>query len=107
VISNANGTVKKAFARIGLARFFEVIVDSAEVGIEKPDARVFELALRAMNVRADEAAYVGDVYKVDVLGARAAGMRAVLIDPHGFHADKPCPRVTSLMELSPTLLGAA
>lgn len=107
VISNANGTVKKAFARIGLARFFEVIVDSGEVGIEKPDVRVFELALGRMNVRADEAVYVGDVFKVDVLGARAAGMRAVLIDPHGFHADKPCPRVTSLMELSPTLLGAA
>jgi len=36
--------------------------------------------------------HVGDVFKVDVLGARAAGMRAVLIDPHDFHADKPCPR---------------
>jgi FMN phosphatase YigB (HAD superfamily) len=44
------------------------------------------------------------VFKVDVLGARAAGMRAILIDPHGFHADKPCPRVRSLMEL-PAALG--
>ena len=107
VISNANGTVKKAFARIGIARFFEVIVDSGEVGIEKPDVRVFELALTAMNVRADEAAYVGDVFKVDVLGARAAGMRAVLIDPHGFHADKPCQRIKTLVELSSALLAAA
>jgi putative hydrolase of the HAD superfamily len=107
VISNANGTVKKVFARIGIARFFEVIVDSAEVGIEKPDVRVFELALTGMNVRADEAAYVGDVFKIDVLGAHAAGMRAVLIDPHGFHADKPCPRVTSLRELSPMLFARA
>jgi HAD superfamily hydrolase (TIGR01549 family) len=107
VISNANGTVKKVFARIGIARFFEVIVDSAEVGIEKPDVRVFELALTGMNVRADEAAYVGDVFKIDVLGAHAAGMRAVLIDPHGFHGDKPCPRVKSLTELSPELITAA
>lgn len=103
VISNANGTVNKAFTRIGIARFFEVIVDSTEVGIEKPDVRVFELALGRMNVRADEAAYVGDVFKVDVVGARAAGMRAILFDPHGFHADKPCPRVTSLAGL-PALL---
>lgn len=107
VISNANGTVKKVFARIGIARFFEIIVDSAEVGIEKPDVRVFELALRDMNVRADDAAYVGDVFKVDVLGARAAGMRAVLIDPYDLHADKPCPRVKSLIELSPAVFAAA
>ncbi len=103
MISNANGTVNRAFARIGLARFFEVIVDSGEVGIEKPDVRVFEFALRGMNVRAEEAVYVGDVFKVDVLGARAAGMRAILIDPHGFHADKPCERVASLAAL-PALL---
>jgi HAD superfamily hydrolase (TIGR01509 family) len=52
VISNANGTVKKAFARLGIARFFDTIVDSAEVGVEKPDVRIFELALRQMNARA-------------------------------------------------------
>jgi len=100
VISNANGTVKRVFARLGLARFFEVIVDSTEVGIEKPDVRIFEIALRQMNVRAADAAYVGDVFKVDVLGARAAGMRAILIDPHDFHAERACERVASLAELA-------
>jgi putative hydrolase of the HAD superfamily len=100
VISNANGTVKRKLARLGLSRFFEIIVDSTEVGIEKPDVRIFEIALREMNVRAAEAAYVGDIFKVDVLGARGAGMRAILIDPHGFHADRACDRVASLAELA-------
>ena len=105
VISNANGTVKKAFARLGLTRYFDVIVDSAEVGFEKPDVRIFELGLREMKARAAEAAYVGDVFKVDVLGARAAGMRAILIDPHDFHADRTCERVTSLAGLAAVLAG--
>jgi len=105
VISNANGTVKRVFARLGLARFFDVIVDSTEVGIEKPDVRIFELALDQMNARAADAAYVGDVFKVDVVGARGAGMRAILIDPHDFHAERACERVTSLAELAALLAG--
>ncbi len=103
VISNANGTVKKTFARLGIARFFDTIVDSADVGIEKPDVRIFELALSQMNARAAEAAYVGDVFRVDVLGARAAGLRAILVDPHGFHADKTCERVPSVAGLAALL----
>jgi putative hydrolase of the HAD superfamily len=105
VISNANGTVKRKFARLGLDHFFDVIVDSAEVGIEKPDVRIFEIALGQMKVPAAEAVYVGDVFKVDVMGARAAGMRAVLIDPNGFHPDKACDRIATLAELHPLLAG--
>ena len=100
VISNANGTVKKTFARLGIARYFDTIVDSGEVGVEKPDVRIFDLALRQMNAPATEAAYVGDVFKVDVLGARAAGLRAILIDPHDFHADRSCERVASVAGLA-------
>jgi putative hydrolase of the HAD superfamily len=103
VISNANGTVKRCFARLGLARFFETIVDSTEVGIEKPDVRIFQHALREMNVGAAEAVYVGDVFKVDVLGARAAGLRPILLDPHGFHADKACDRIAALADLAALL----
>src|SRR5262245_45591328 len=106
VISNANGTVKKTFARLGLARFFETIVDSAEVGIEKPDVRIFELALGQMNARAAEAVYIGDIFKVDVVGARAAGMRAILIDPHGFHSERACERIATIAGLA-GLLGDA
>ena len=105
VISNANGTVKKCFARLGLDRFFDSIVDSTEVGVEKPDVRIFELALAQMNARAAEAVYVGDVFRVDVLGARAAGMRGVLIDPHGFHEDKVCDRIAALAGLTAVLAG--
>ena len=56
-----------------------------------------------MNARATEAAYVGDVFRIDVLGARAAGLRAILIDPHGFHAHTSCERVASVAGLADLL----
>jgi putative hydrolase of the HAD superfamily len=99
VVSNSNGTARAKLVRIGLARHFEVIVDSQEEAIEKPDPRIFHVALQRMGVRAEESIYIGDMYHVDVVGARAAGLRAVLLDPRGLHAEKPCPRVASLGEL--------
>ncbi len=103
VISNANGTVKHLFRRLGLATYFETIIDSAEAGIEKPDVRIFQLALRDLNADAADAAYVGDVYKIDILGARAAGMRAILLDPDGTRCEHDCDRIRTLAELA-TLL---
>ena len=50
VVSNANGTVRAKLARVNLARFFETIVDSHEEGIEKPDPRLFQIALARMGV---------------------------------------------------------
>jgi HAD superfamily hydrolase (TIGR01549 family) len=104
VISNANGTVKKAFRRLELDGYFETIVDSGEVGVEKPDRLIFELAVRNMNVDAASCVYVGDTFKVDVLGARRAGMRGVLIDPLGSRADRACERIAVLGELATLLV---
>ncbi len=100
VVSNANGTVRVLLARIGLAGWFETVVDSHEEGIEKPDPRLFAVALARMGVIAAETAYVGDIYHVDVTGSRAAGLTPVLLDPQGLHADKPCTRVAALAEIA-------
>lgn len=81
VVSNADGRVEALLERVGLADCFEFIIDSEVVGIEKPDRRIFELALDRLRVEPDRALYVGDLYPVDVLGARSAGMRTVLLDP--------------------------
>jgi putative hydrolase of the HAD superfamily len=99
VVSNANGTVRAKLARVGLAGYFELVVDSHEEGIEKPDPRIFALALARMGVSAAEAAYVGDLYHVDVVGAAAAGLSAYLLDPFDLYRGSPVPRVRSLAEL--------
>jgi putative hydrolase of the HAD superfamily len=103
LVSNANGTVRAKLARLGLARHFEVIVDSHEEGVEKPDPAIFRIALSRMGVRAEEAAYVGDLVYVDVTGARAAGLLPVLFDPKRQRAGGDYLRVTALSELGAVL----
>lgn len=103
VVSNANGTVRALMARIGVGRFFEVVVDSQEEGVAKPDVRLFRIGLERMSASAETTAYIGDIYAIDVLGSKGAGLHPVLLDPHGLHTDKPCDRITTLLEL-PALL---
>ncbi len=100
VVSNANGTVEALFDRLGLLASFDAVLDSAVVGVEKPDPRFFHLALERLGVAADEAVHVGDFVSVDVVGARAAGIRPVLVDEAGLYTDADCPRVRSLAQLA-------
>jgi HAD superfamily hydrolase (TIGR01509 family) len=99
VISNADGGIERVLSRCGLADCFESITDSGIVGVEKPRPEIFEAALTAMNARPDESLYVGDVYSVDYVGARNAGMQAVLFDVAGAYRGREWPRVESLQQL--------
>jgi len=104
VISNADGRIDQVLSRCGIADCFETITDSGIVGVEKPHAAIFAAALEAMQARADESLYVGDVYSVDFVGARNAGMDAVLLDVSGAYREQALPRVESLVDLE-TWLG--
>ncbi len=105
VVSNADGRVERALRDSGIARFFESIIDSSIVGVEKPDARIFELALTACDADAADSIYVGDIYEIDVRGARNAGMEAVLLDPLDRYGPVDCTRIKSLAELPGLLDG--
>lgn len=100
VISNTeDGRLRDSLEAAGLAGHFEMLIDSHLVGCRKPDAAIFRLALEALGVEAGEAVFVGDSYESDALAARAAGMRAILLDPLGLHPESVCPRIRSLGEL--------
>ncbi|HWN81113.1 MAG TPA: HAD-IA family hydrolase, partial [Candidatus Udaeobacter sp.] len=99
VISNAAGDVAELLAGHDLSEPFDAIVDSGVVGVEKPDPAIFELALRQLGVPAAEAIHVGDLPAVDVAGAQAVGMEAVLIDPLGSWLDLDCVKVRDLTAL--------
>ena len=99
VVSNANGTLRAHMARIGLSAHVDIVIDSQDEGVEKPDPRLFEIALSRAGARPESTIHVGDLYQVDVVGARAAGVRAVLLDETGLHPDADCDRVASLAEL--------
>jgi FMN phosphatase YigB (HAD superfamily) len=99
VISNADGGIERVLTRCGIAGCFESITDSGIVGVEKPGAEIFETALDSMKAHAGESLYVGDVYSVDYVGARNAGLDAVLLDVSGAYRDRDLPRVESLEQL--------
>lgn len=108
VVSNADGSVADVLASIGLLQVgpgpgteVAAIVDSGAVGVAKPDPAIFELALaHVAGVTPDRAVHVGDAYQYDVLGARAAGVHPLLVDPLGLRADADCDRVASLVEVA-------
>jgi putative hydrolase of the HAD superfamily len=105
VVSNANGTVRQAFHRLGLSALVDVVVDSGEEGVEKPDPRLFEIALARVGSTADRALHAGDIYHVDVVGARSAGLDAILVDEANLYADADCRRVASIAELPELVRG--
>jgi HAD superfamily hydrolase (TIGR01549 family) len=104
VVSNSNGRVRRILRRTGLEPHVDLVLDSHEEGVEKPDPRLFEIALERS--QADRAATIhcGDIYHIDVAGARAAGLSAVLLDSAGLYQDADCPRVQSLPEFADRLL---
>lgn len=104
VISNADGRVQALLESVGLAHYFDFILDSTVVGFEKPDPRIFRLGCERGGVEPEEAVYVGDIYEIDVVGARAVGMRTFLIDPLGRWGALDCERITGVHEL-PARLG--
>lgn len=103
VVSNANGRLRHLFDRVGLTSCVDVLFDSFEEGVEKPDPRLFEIALERSGGRRETTMHVGDLYHVDVVGARAAGLAAVLVDIAGLYDDCECVRIRSFAEL-PRLL---
>ena len=79
IISNWDERLRPLLTDLGLLSYFDSITISCEVGAEKPDKEIFNAALRAAKVAADEALHVGDNYDEDVRGAEAVGMRALLV----------------------------
>jgi len=106
VISNADGSVERLLADAGLREHLEFVVDSGLVGVEKPDPRIFEIALERSGVPPQEAMYVGDLYPVDVVGARAAGLEPVLMDPLGRYGGRDCRTASDVPTLCRQLVSA-
>ena len=106
VVSNSDGSAADIVDRQGLRDLVAGVVDSHVIGIEKPDRGIFDHALALVGASPGDVLHVGDIYDVDVVGARGAGLHAMLIDPYGDWPDVDCARITSIAEL-PGLIMAA
>lgn len=104
VVSNADGRIEALLEARGLGRHLDFVLDSEVVGVAKPDPRIFRMAVERLAVAPGECLYVGDLYPVDVVGARGAGLDAVLVDPYDLFADVDVDRIPSISELPAYLL---
>lgn len=104
LISNFEEWLERLLETLNVGHIFDVTVISGVEGVEKPDPKIFELALARARVAAERSVYVGDNPRFDVEAARAVGMVPVLIDRRGQHEATDAIRITSLEDL-PAVLG--
>jgi len=100
VLSNWGTHLRAVLRRWDLLSFFEFVVVSSEVGLAKPDRRIFDLAADKAGRPRQRLLYVGDHLGDDIEGAREAGLDAVLVDRRDLQPQALCPRIGSLEELA-------
>ena len=103
-ISDWEETLPELLAELSLAPHLDALAVSAIVGVTKPAPALFREALRQANVAPETSLHVGDWYALDVAGARAVGMQALLFDHAGRSPDADCPRVETFKEMQDYLL---
>lgn len=90
VVSNSDGRITSVLESCGIAHYFQVIVDSHDVGVEKPDPRIFRYTLKKLKAKPEQTLYVGDIYSIDIVGAKRAGIHAVLLDNGSGYCPSGC-----------------
>ncbi len=110
VVSNAWGTIAEWLEHHKICSVADdelprvaAVIDSHLVGIEKPDPRIFQFALDALDVAPERSLYVGDTVRFDVEGALAAGLQPVHVDPYQF-CEGPHSHIVSLAQLTDWLV---
>ena len=88
LVSNFYGNVETVLADFGLLHFFKKIVESAVVGVRKPDPKIFELGVEALGLKPEEVLVVGDSYKKDILPALTLGCRTAWLKGKGWTAEE-------------------
>ena len=99
VLSNRDNPYWEELVALDLCPFFEFSLAAGEVNSWKPAPDVFLAAVNRVNAQPAQTIYVGDNYFADVVGARRAGLRPVLLDPKGIFHEPGCPVITNFSEL--------
>lgn len=107
LVSNRSRPMKNLVDELRLSEHFELILTAGELGWYKPDPRLLAYAAEQLGIDPGESIYVGDNYHADVLGARAAGMTPVLIDPRRIYHDADCLVIEDIGEIEHKVLNVA
>ena len=85
VISNFYGNIETVLEELSLKKYFTSILDSAVVGIRKPDPKIFEIALNELGVNPNDAVMIGDSYTNDIVPAKLIGCKTIWINNKGWN----------------------
>ena len=101
LLTNLDKDMNPICRELGLEPYLDLVVTSREVGVDKPEPPLILAVLQWVGVRASEAVHVGDQQKLDVIGARGAGIVPILIDRYDLYSEvSGCPRIHNLTELA-------
>ena len=105
IVSNWDTPLDPLTERLGIADYFDAITSSHDERVRsaKPDPHIFEWTLKQVGVLAEETVHVGDTYEADIIGAKNAGIRPILIDRDGTQTGRWDETIRGLSEL-PALL---
>ena len=107
LISNRERPYQEEIEPLGLSQFFVLTLAGGEIKVWKPEPEIFLHACQHLNVRPEQAIYVGDNYFADVVGSSRAGLQPVLYDPRGIFPDPGCVIIKSFDELLDVLRAAS
>lgn len=88
LVSNFYGNVESVLADFDLRRYFRDIIESAVVGVRKPDPKIFRLGVDALGLKPEEVLVIGDSYKKDIVPAESIGCHVAWIKGKGWTADE-------------------
>ncbi|AAK42086.1 HAD family hydrolase [Saccharolobus solfataricus] len=100
LVSNSSPRTKKLLEELGLVKYFDNLVLSHEIGIVKPNPKIFAIAISKGGY---PALHIGDIYEIDYIGARRSYLDAVLLDRYDFYPEIK-EKVRDLREIIPTIM---
>src|SRR3972149_730511 len=80
VISNNDGKTEEKCEEVGIREYFDIIIDSTNIGLIKPDARIFQFVLEKLKLSNSQAIHIGDLYGSDVMGGLNAGIDVIWLN---------------------------
>ncbi|MDD4873910.1 MAG: HAD family hydrolase [Dehalococcoidales bacterium] len=105
LISNVDKDITAMLEKLKIFSLLEIVITSQDAGFTKPHPEIFQAAIKKAEIDAKEAIYIGDQYKIDVLGANNAGMSGVLLDRMDYYKNNGIkePRIRSLQQITELL----
>lgn len=103
LISNNSDLLPELLSNLGWSQRFATVTFSQEAGVEKPDRRIFDLALARARCDPSDAVHIGDSWQADYLGGMRAGLRAIWLNRDGAKPPGSCEMIRNLREVPPLL----